>query len=609
MLTNRKTRASRRSNAALISALGFLCLIFAIIQPGPLFPLDRVFAATVRVEVLHSQDAYPAGGDYLLLFRLRISDGFSIYAPRGGGEDIIPTSLSFRDSLWIRISNPIFPEPKKKKFEYAQEPLRVFSGQVDVKALMQVKGDAPMGPQVVHGEISYQACAPTYCLPPERVPLEVKVRVSATGSTPRMLNQPPIAGGSGASGVGEVAVAWGAGAGLLLSLIGIFLGGLALNLTPCVYPLIPITVSYFGGMSEGITGHRALHGCLYLAGLVLTNSLLGLAASLSGGLLGASLQNPWVLALVSAILLSLASSFFGLWEIRIPAALNRAASRTFGGLFGTFFMGLTLGIVAAPCLGPFILGLLTYVSQKGDPLLGLVYFAVLSLGLGLPLTVLALFSSGLDRLPRSGEWMVWVKKGLGWVLVGMAGYMIQPLIPSPLGRSLLFSAVLCGAGLHLGWVDKSGKDTTRFSYLKKGVGIALLIVAPLLLWPHLQERERIPWIPYDPALVSRAAEEGKPVILDFYADWCEPCRTMEEKVLSDPEIVEIARSVVPLKIDLTTRHPRQAEILKAYQVRGVPTLIFISAEGREEKHLRIQAYVGKDVVLERMKALTGRSVE
>ncbi|MBW1806314.1 MAG: sulfite exporter TauE/SafE family protein, partial [Deltaproteobacteria bacterium] len=220
----------------------------------------------------------------------------------------------------------------------------------------------------------------------------------------------------------------GSGATLWLTLLGIFLGGLALNLTPCIYPLIPITVSYFGGKSGKIKENRVLHGLFYISGLALTNSILGVSAALSGGMLGSALQKPVVLIFVACIMIALGLSFFDIWEIRIPSVLTSMASRSFGGYFGTFFMGLTLGIVAAPCLGPFILGLLTYVGQQGDPFLGFLYFFVLSIGLGLPLAFLAVFSGAMDRLPLSGSWMVWIRRFMGWVLVGMAGYMISPLI-------------------------------------------------------------------------------------------------------------------------------------------------------------------------------------
>ena len=248
---------------------------------------------------------------------------------------------------------------------------------------------------------------------------------------------------------------------MVWTLLGIFVGGMALNLTPCVYPFIPITVSYFGGKSGQGQGRLVVHGLFYLAGLALTNSILGVAAALTGGLMGAMLQNPLVLLAVAAILVFFATSLFGFWELRLPGSLTQAASKSYAGYFGSLFMGLTLGLVAAPCLGPFVLGLLTWVASMASPLLGFLVFFTLSLGLGLPLFFLAMFSGSLEKLPRSGEWMIWVRKLMGWVLVGMAAYFIRPLLPESVSV-LLLAAVALAAAVHLGWLDRTHRCLPEF---------------------------------------------------------------------------------------------------------------------------------------------------
>jgi len=178
---------------------------------------------------------------------------------------------------------------------------------------------------------------------------------------------------------------------MIWTLLGIFAGGMALNLTPCVYPLIPITVSYFGGRSGGGRGNLFAHGACYIGGLSLTNSILGVTAALTGSLMGALLQNPIVLVLIALVMMLFAASLFGFWELKLPAGLTQAASKSYTGYFGTLFMGITLGVVAAPCIGPFVLGLLTWVASMGSPWLGFLIFFTLSLGLGLPLFFLAVF--------------------------------------------------------------------------------------------------------------------------------------------------------------------------------------------------------------------------
>jgi thiol:disulfide interchange protein DsbD len=235
---------------------------------------------------------------------------------------------------------------------------------------LKINKKAPSGNLSISGRLSYQACALKFCMPPEDVPVPVNLSIVPAETAVKHLNKEMFKPEEGPSTSDRQFHGFGVGAGFWLTLVGLFIGGMALNLTPCIYPLIPITVSYFGGMSNRIRGRTIIHGLLYISGLAITNSLLGLTASLTGSMLGVFLQNPIVLILVSGFLFFLALSFFELWELQLPSGLTRLASKNFGGYFGTFFMGLTLGIVAAPCLGPFMLGLLTYVAKMGEPFLG-----------------------------------------------------------------------------------------------------------------------------------------------------------------------------------------------------------------------------------------------
>ncbi len=388
------------------------------------------------------------------------------------------------------------------------------------------------------------------------------------------------------------------------TLLGIFAVGMALNLTPCVYPLIPITVSYFGGQATQAgsrQGRLVAHGLCYMMGLAVTNSVLGVAASLSGGLMGSMLQNPIVLISVAAVLVIFATSLFGLWEMRLPSGLTQAAAKSYTGYFGSLFMGLTLGVVAAPCIGPFVLGLLTWVAGMGSPWLGFLIFFTLSLGLGLPLFLLAMFSGQLERLPRSGGWMIWARKLMGWVLVGMAAHFLRPVPPGEWGVFLL-ALVALAAGLHLGWIDKNRASFRAFPWLKGGVGIACMVLASFLVTSWAMRGPGVVWKPYSEETLKEAVSLRKPVIIDFYATWCTPCRELEDVTFHDASSVKRAESdFVMIKVDVTKGgNPVHERLLQQYDVRGVPTIVFLDRAGKEREELRLLDFLPPDQFLGRM---------
>lgn len=559
--------------------------------------------ATARVTVIQSRNRYPAGGSYPLLFRVRISDHWYIHETGKGSGELIPTVLRLTPPPGLEIVHIRFPAPRKKQFSWSTGTLKLYSGTFLIRASLRINRKIPAGARKLKGSFSYQACSDRACLPPETVGFSFPITVAEQGAQTTAINQIYFAQAESQEKGQSALAEFIPGAGLLLTLLGILLGGMALNLTPCVYPLIPITVSYFGGRSGQKRGMIFLHGSLYVLGLAVTNSFLGAFAALSGGLLGSALQSPFVLAVVAGILVVLAASFFGLWEIRLPSGLMRICAKCFGGYFGTFFIGLTLGVVAAPCLGPFILGLLTFVAQKGDPFLGILYFFVLSIGLGIPLAVLAVFSSKLERLPLSGGWMVWIRNVFGWILIGMAAYMILPLFHGSILKSYVVPIVLLGAGVHLGWLEKSGGALRRFLYVKRGVGVLLLAAAVVLFLAGHQKKSGVQWVPYNSARLAEAAKQRKAVLLDFYADWCAPCREMDRTVFTDPEVLALSKKFVTLRVDLTRRFPGQDKLLARFGVHGVPTVIFINRKGLEDRALRVEGLIGKDEMIRRMKAL------
>jgi len=323
-------------------------------------------------------------------------------------------------------------------------------------------------------------------------------------------------------------------------------------------------------------------------GLVIMYSALGVMAAIGGKLFGAWLQLPAVLIGFAILMLVLASSMFGAFEIQPPRWIaNRSQGRA--GLVGAVAMGLVVGIVAAPCVGPVVISLLTLVAQIGDPVVGGAMFAALAFGLGFPYLAL------LNVFPKPGEWMVQVKKAMGFVLVAMAFYFLRPLTGDEVYRWGVAISLLVGAG---------------FLFLSRGTAgralrlacAALLLVAGAAFAIPRGETAGVQWDKYDTTAISAASAQKRPVVIDFYADWCLPCKELDAKTFSDPNVIAETNRFVRIKADLTLTNDEKTQALaKQYAILGVPTIVFIDSSGREVPSARLTGFEPPDRFIERAK--------
>jgi thiol:disulfide interchange protein DsbD len=317
--------------------------------------------------------------------------------------------------------------------------------------------------------------------------------------------------------------------------------------------MIPVTLAFFSQQSKGRTRSVVVLGLLYVLGLSISYALLGLLAAQTGALFGSWLQQPVVLGGIAALIVVLALSLFGLYELQPPQWLLRRFGRATTGRWGAVMMGMGVGVIAAPCIGPVVLALLLHVSHLANPFLGFALFFIMGLGMGVPYVVLAVLAHRISHLPKAGSWLVWTKRALGVVLLALALYMVKPLIP----------ARAPGPQTH---------------------GIA--------------------WRPYTEAALTQAAHEGRVAVVDVYADWCIPCVELDHTTFRNPEVMQWLSEVAALRVDATTEvEPAAQQLLDRSHVYGVPTVLLFDRQGRERADVRVNGFVSPKEFLKRLEQL------
>ncbi len=542
-----------------------------------------------------------------LLVEIVINESWHINSNSPLEEYLIPTEIKFDEITGATFGRINYIEPELRKFSFSDTKMSVYEGKVYAHTTITIIPDLDEAEIKLSGTVYYQACNDESCLAPDEYKFAALLPIAETGVTPSKINEkifdvvlPQFVSDEKVETEDEFSRVIKE-SGILYALIFIYLGGLALNLTPCVYPLIPITISYFGGQSEGNKKGLILRAIFYVLGMSMTYSVLGVLASLTGGLLGSALQNPLVLIFIAIVLVGLALSMFGLYEIRVPQSLAMLGSKNRSGYIGTFFMGLTVGLIAAPCIGPFVLGLLTYVSEVGDPVTGFWMFFVLAMGLGTPFLILGIFSGAATRLPKSGAWMIWVRNIFGFVLIGMAIYFMEPLFPGQTVYLYTLGILAIIAGIYLGWLDKN-KGKTGFMVSRYVVGVIFILLGIFFMLPPDRESgEKNAWQPYSGEIIESAMSANKPVIIDFYADWCIPCKELDKFTFSDERVINQAKNFIMVKSDLTHFQSDQiSQLREKYKIKGVPTIVFIDKTGKEIEDQRLVGFEDADQFLKRM---------
>ena len=568
------------------SLLAILVWIVAFAAAAQGFKAEPVFT----VELAPDRSPVVAGEVLQLAAVVNVEAGWHINSDEPGDEFSMPTTVAWIVPEGWPEPLTVFPDGEELEFDFSDVPIEVWEGKVVLVGRLTVPetAEGAVRPRV---EVTAQACNNTQCLPPVAVKSGVDLEIVAPGGSSRPINQAlfeiPTSGRSESVAPDHTDndASRLAGMSLPLLLITVFLGGLALNLTPCVFPLIPITIGFFSQQTKGGTGNSFGLAFAYFIGIALTYSVLGVLAALGGAIFGGALQNPIVVVVIVLVLLALSASMFGAWEIRPPAwAMQASGGRS--GMLGALIMGLLMGIIAAPCIGPFVIGLLTFVGQKGDPVFGFFVFFALAAGLGLPYLLLGTFTGLINRLPASGAWMIGVRRVFGVILIAMAAYFAAPLLPGSGGDWLMGLTLAIGA-LYLLVIDRTGHEQPAIDRVMRLVSAGLLVVGLSMLPLGLggggkatTDGDHLQWQAYDGGAFRDAVDSGRPVIVDFYADWCAPCRELDERTFSDPAVRKILEGFVRFKVDQTRASEEAVALANEFEVRGVPT-VMVYRDGAE----------------------------
>jgi thiol:disulfide interchange protein DsbD len=510
----------------------------------------------------------------------------------------------------VELGAPELPPGERKKDEFFGE-VETYRGELRIR--LPVRNATP-GDTVTLNATS-QGCADVgVCY----VPHEQRARIvlaAAGGASAAAGLFPDAARAPGASaslaGDDEAAVTrlfQGGFAWLILSFFGF---GLLLAFTPCVLPMIPILSGIVIGQGHRVTRmHGLALSAAYVLGMAVMYAAAGVLAGLSGAMLSAAFQNAWVLGTFAALFVLLAGAMLGVYELQLPTALQTrladASNRLHGGrLAGVFGMGALSALIVGPCVAAPLAGALLYISQSRDVVLGGSALFAMALGMGTPLLVVGASAGAL--LPKAGPWMDTVTRFFGVLLLGVAIYLISPLIPIWV-EMLAWAALLTLTGVFLRAIDPLPPTARGFDRFAKGVGVLALVAGVAFLIGALSgSRDVLQPLSglrsaaasaHDEVTFTRvdsvaeletavAAAAGLPVMLDFYADWCVACKEMERYTFSDPQVQKRLDEMVKLQADVTTNSAQHQALLQRFRLFGPPGIIFFDREGRELQGLRV----------------------
>jgi thiol:disulfide interchange protein DsbD len=533
------------------------------------------------------------------------------------GENLIPTEVILPDTPDLTFSEVVYPEAEVLEIASLGGKVPVYHDQAVIGVQATLRNSTPLGQITLPLQLTYQACSDEVCLLPKTIDVDVPIEIVGLDQPIQPMNDAifasirfslPADSTPATSETGKFSQALSKG--YFWAFLFVFVGGILTSFTPCVYPLIPITVSVFGAGESTSRLKSFSLSVTYVLGIALTYSILGIAVASTGAVFGQIMADPRVMIPVCGILIALGVSMLGVFELRVPYAVQNRLNTVGGaGFAGAFAMGTVAGIIAAPCTGPALGAVLSYVATTSSIFLGFWLLLTYALGMGLLFILIGTFSGVISSLPGSGGWMYILENIFGVAIIAVALYFLKEVIP-PLGAFLknsvgffAIAGVFVLAGVLLGKFSRRFKDLSLPVQLRKAFGVLLVVVGIyMFVGGFTMVESDLVWIADEAQGLEIGRREGKPVMLDFYATWCAACNELEH-TYSHPAVKSKLSKFVNVKLDFTRNSDEVERLKQKYNIVGLPVVLFFDSKGNQLKEKRLEKLVEPKEFLARVEKI------
>ncbi len=588
-------------NRLRVLSIFVLCILFPLVTFAQLGDQSDLFSWEVSLQ----KEEVQQGAVVDVVLDLEIAPDHYTYKDR--------TEFSIEAPEGIKAQEAEFPEALIKYDPFEEKDMAIYTDQVRYTIPLVIDADAPLGEQEITVSARYQGCSQEACFFPKTIPSTLTLEViEGTGKPASAISAENQSGETEAASAGTTQTGNESFDRLLTGgsfflYFGLFIAGFLTSLTPCVFPLIPITVSIFGARQAPNKLIAFSLAFTYVMGIAVMYSSLGFLAASTDLVFGQFMSNIWVVGFISLVFIALGFAMLGSFELQLPPSLQARLSQVGGQGYGSaFIMGLLAGVIAAPCTGPILFGLLTFIAKEATPIEGISMLFIYSLGLGTLFLVLGTFSGLITKIPRSGNWMEGVKSIFAILLFAFALYYLKDVFPflrEPLSFSVttyVIATVMLITGIILGGIHLSFHSHKFSIKIRKALGVILCVFAIYIGYGSqyaVQASEELNWKHDIEEGLQIAEEENRPVMIDFYADWCTACKQLDAFTYSNQKVHEALKNYVNIKIDLTKETEENEEIKERFSIAGLPLVVFINSEGKRLPDKRITGFMGPEEFL------------